>query len=328
MRIGLGGITFVLDLSGAEALMLLFLVSLTGGAFLYMKKLRKERVTRLGNFKTLRDVSGARSLGSPIILMAKIFIVTLLFLTATESMEVRASQPVTNVSFAVTVDSSQSMLMPDYEPSRLGYSKDRLQEWVTNMPFQANISVVKFAREAETMSLMTRDENEVRRAIDRIEVNLNQSGTRIDRAIKRSMEIGPNSNKRIILVTDGRNLKETEINRSISLARSTSAEIYVFDIPRNQETQQIENQLNLTIARSGLQGTLDRTETESRLRQLASTSGGEYYQIENSEFFSAALNDTYTKENKLGINSNLYILVFLSFLVIFEMLLYSKYGAL
>ena len=329
MNIPLGFFTLVLDVSNSEILMLLFLILLTFGAFLYMKRLRKDRVTKLGNYKTLEKVHDTNSLGSPIILASKILIVTLLFLTATGSIEVRASQPVTDTQFTVTLDTSQSMLMPDYDPSRLGYAKTGINEWIRNMPFEANISVVEFAREGRIRSLMTMDESQMTSAVNEIEVDLNQSGSRLDYGLEKALETGnnQNQNQRVLVVTDGENLREREINRSLSIAQDTSAEIYIFKIPRNEETIQFENQLNLSATSTGFESTDGGNSIES-LRRIADASGGSYYSIENSQFFSAALQDAYTEESRVGINSNLYILIFLSFFVISEMLLYSKYGAL
>ncbi|MFB6099733.1 MAG: VWA domain-containing protein [Candidatus Nanohalobium sp.] len=328
VEIGIGPINLILKLSQADALMLLFLIGLTTASFYLMRRMRKDRVTKLGNYQTLKEVHDSISIGSPVILAAKILLVTILFLTATESIQIEAQQPVTDVNYAITVDSSQSMLIPDYEPDRLGYVKKRLVNWVQNLPVRADLSVVSYSSQAETHALPTKDTGRIVKAIRSIEVNLNRSGTDLSAGLTAALENGNNNKKRVILVTDGRNIRDREIQQSIEIARNTSAQIYIFELPRNNQTEQLYQQLNLSLAEANLKGGVREEVVNSGLRRIAEITGGGYYEVDNSEFFQAALDDTTTKEKKLGINSNFYILIFISFFVIFEMLLYSKYGAL
>ncbi len=329
MEVNIGPINLILQLSSQDSLMLLFLVALTAASFYYMRKLRKDRVTKLGNFQTLKEVHGSTSIGSPIVLAAKILIVSTLFLTATDSIQVEAQQPVTDVRYSILVDSSQSMLIPDYEPDRLGFAKDRLSRWVRNLPVRANISVLSYSSRVTTQSLPTMNTERTRNSIQSINVNLNRSGSNLSRALKASLEIGSNSNKRILMVTDGMNILEEDIQASLRTARNTQAEIYIFQIPRNNETELLYRQLNLSLAEAGVDSGVSRENGSSTsLRRIARESGGAYYRVDDSEFFQAALEDTTTEEKKLGIDSSFYILLFISFFVIFEMLLYSKYGAL
>jgi hypothetical protein len=328
VEIGIGPINIILELGRNDALMLAFLIALTTASFYYMRKMRKDRVTKLGNFQTLKEVHDSISIGSPMILGAKILIVSVLFLTATESIQVEAQQPVTDVNYAITVDASQSMLIPDYEPDRLGYAKGRLNNWVQDLPVRADLSVISFSSRAEIRALPTKDTGRVTEAIQDIEVNLNRSGTDLSEALTDALENGDNSKKRVLLVTDGRNMRDEEIQQSIEIARNTSAQIHIFEIPRNNQTEQLYQQLNLSLAEANLEGGVREEVVNSGLRRIADITGGGYYEVDDGEFFQAALDDTTTKEKKLDINSSFYILLFISFFVIFEMLLYSKYGAL
>lgn len=330
MRIGIGGLNLVLEMSLVDTLMLLFLIGLTTGSFLLMKRMRKNRVTKLGNYQTLKEVHNSHTIGSPVILGAKVIVVCLLFMTATESISVEASQPVTDVDYVLAVDSSQSMLIPDYQPDRLGYVKDRVQEWVGNMNVRADMSVMQFSSDSTIMSLPTKNKRTTRQALDDIEVNISKSGTNIPDAINRSLELGdgPNSQKRVLIFTDGDNLDTEEIQRTVETAQNTSARLYFFDIPRNNRTSQLYRQLNLSLAEANLEGTVS-TETDSiTLQRVAQITGGGYYRVDNQEFFTAALQDTSTRQQEIELDSSYYILMFISGFVIFEMLLYSKYGAI
>jgi Mg-chelatase subunit ChlD len=330
MELSIGTINVILDLSLQDSLMLLFLIGLTAVSFYLMKRMRKDRVTKLGNYKTLKEVHDSTSIGSPVILGAKILVVSTLFLTATESIQVEAQQPVTDVEYVLTVDSSQSMLIPDYEPDRIGYAKDRLENWVNNLPLRANISVLSFSSETTTRNLPTMNTDRTVSSLREISVDLNRSGTNLTKALRTSLEVGETStDRRVLVITDGRNIREEDQQSSLELARETSAEIYFFDIPRNNETEQLYRQLNLSLAEAGIDSGVTReVSSTAGLQRIAQESGGSYYRVDDSDFFQAALDDTTTETEKLGINSSFYILIFISFFVIFEMLLYSKYGAL
>lgn len=329
MKINVGQLNLILELGQREILMLLVLVTLTAASFWYMKKLRKDRVTRLGNYETLKEVHNKRSVGSPVILIAKILVVTVLFLTATESVHLEAQQPVTDVNYVVAVDSSNTMLMPDYEPDRFGYAQERLVSWIENLGVRADISVMKYSSQVTTISLPTKDTEKTVNALSKSQVNLNATGTDISNAIEEASKLGKDtSKKRILLVTDGSGVREEDIRDAKKVVKNSSFRIYVFNIPRNNRTDQMYEQLNLSLAEAGIKESPSVESYEEGLRELAEASGGEHYSVDDGEFFHAALDDTTTKEKRVGIDSSFYILIFLSFFVIFEMLLYSKYGAL
>jgi hypothetical protein len=329
MEISLGTISFLIDVSLREGLMLLFLIGITVGSFFLMKRMRKDRVIKLGNYKTLKEVKGSRSLDSIVILAGKIIVVCLLFLAATESIQIEKQQPVTDTEYVVVMDSSQSMLIPDYEPDRLGYIKKRLIRWVRQMPVRARLSVVEFSSEPKVKVLPTKSNEDVIEGIQSVEVDLSKSGTNIYGALNRSIQLsGEAEDRRILVLTDGSDMTTQQINRSIQLARNTSAEIYFFDVPRNNRTEQLYTQLNLSIAEENIGGGIKTEDNSFALRRIAEITEGDYYTVDDRRFFKAALNDTNTREERVGIDSSFYILIFISFFVIFEMLLYSRYGAL
>lgn len=329
MKLAIGNINLILELGRNEFLMLVFLILLTAVSFRYMKKLRKDRVTKLGNFKTLQEVHNTHSLGSPIILGVKIIIVCMLFLTATESIQMEAKQPVTDVNYVVAIDSSQSMLMPDYEPDRISYAKSRLVNWIGDLQIKADMSVLEFSSSPNILSLPTKNPDDTIKSVKDAEVNLNKSGTDLSKAIDESLRLGDdNGKKRIIVVTDARGFQKEDIEDTKDLVRNNSAKIYFFELSRNEKTEQVYEQLNLSLAEANLDGSARSEESNNGLRVIADISGGNYYTVDDKDFFQAALDDTTTKKREIGINSSFYILLFLSFFVIFEMLLYSKYGAL
>lgn len=328
MAFSVGPVDITILLNNQDLLMLAALIAITVISFFYMRKARKNRVTNLGNYKTLKEVHHSKNLGSPIILIAKIAIVTLIFLAATDSVQIETQQPVTDSSYVIAIDTSQSMLVPDYEPTRIEYAKQEIREWIDDLPFRARMSVLEFSSGTEVLTLMTLNEDEILEAVGEADVNLEQTGTTINNSIRRALTLGEsNNNKKILMVTDGKDMSQAEINSSLRMAQETEAEIHIFEIPRNNETEQLYQQLNLTLAEAGIEEGLTQNRTES-LQRIAEASGGKYYEASDGAFFQAALENTYTQTQDVDVDSSFYILLLISGMVISEMFIYSRYGAL
>lgn len=320
-----------LELPPENLYMLGFLVVLTVGSYYYMRRFRKERMTRLGNYQTLKEVHDYSTAASPMVLGVKLLIVTLLFLAATDSIEVRTTQPVANTDFVVAVDRSQSMMTPDYEPSRLDYVEGSLVKWLERTRGTTNISVVAFAGNSKVVQSPTRDKDQVIETIKSIEPGLKSPGTALAPAISLGTEMlaGNERNKRLIVITDGQNTAETSLEKTIEEARRNGVKVYFVGIDSNSETRDLYGNLNTTMKQQGFSGTADiPTVNGNKLRAAATRTGGEFYRVKNGQMFGFALQDVVFSDARLGLNSDYLILVFISILVVTEIAVYSRYGAI
>jgi len=163
MEIALGTYRLIISLPAKNIGMLLFLIGITTAAYFYMRRLRRERTVKLGNFETLKEVHGKKSIASPSVLLIKSLTVVMLFLVATGSISILSEEPVADTDFVVAIDNSQSMLTPDYPPDRLSFAKSTTRNWISRLPSRTNISVLTFAGEAAPVQTSSRDQEETLR---------------------------------------------------------------------------------------------------------------------------------------------------------------------
>lgn len=311
--------------------MLLVLWILTLVSYYFMRRFRKKRTIKLGNFDTLKQVHGYESMASPVVLAVKIFIITVLFLAATNSVELRTVHPVTDTDYTLAVDSSQSMVTPDYEPNRLEYSKERTVEWLNRMPARANISVITFSSVPKQKSSSNHNPEEAVQNVESINPDLQNPGTALAPAISLGVTtlISSDKEKRLVIITDGENTADQPVSEAVTRAKRNNVSIYILGITSNQRTDELYDSLNSTLGESNLGGEIDRPELDhEQLKQAAEKTGGEYYPIKTEDMFNAAFRDIVIRNERIGLNSDYIIMIFISLLIITETAVYSRYGAI
>lgn len=331
MQIQLGTYRLIVNLPAENIGMLLVLLAITTASYFYMRRLRKERTVKLGNFETLKEVHGKRSIASPSVLIIKSLTVIMLFLVATGSITILSEQPVTQTDFTVAIDNSQSMLTPDYPPNRLEFTKSTLNDWMSRLPARANVSVITFAGTAQTVQTPTRNTQTVQNAISGIQPDLDSSGTAIGEAIDTGVTQLQTSenNRRIVLVTDGENTAGMNVSPAITRARENNVTVDVVGISSTESTEALFQNLSESLEGTGFEGELERPQINSTgLENYATATGGTYYEITSSSFLQESFRDIVLEEETVELDSSYYVLVFISLLIISEMLLYSKFGAI
>ncbi len=315
--------------------MLILLVALVIASYIVMVKIRKKRVMKLGNFYTLKKVQGFRvTIPHPYLLLAKIIIVTLLFLVATDSIKVNIVKPVTNTDFILAIDTSQTMLMPDYVPNRLGEAKKASIHWLEKLPAISKIGVIQFSDVASPVVYPTTDFSKVSKGIESVKVNLNTSGTAIGDAIMLADSMLANSgrHKVLVIITDGRNNAGINVTTAARKALMDGLVIYAIGIGNNEKTAQFVNQFRDLIKQLGYNTTeadLDVSDLDMKtLQEITSSTGGKAFEVKNEDQFDKAFQSIVTKNEAISLNSVFYILLFIVALEIVEMIIFAKFGAL
>jgi len=333
MELSIGPLKVYITLPYRGLGMLLALIALTIVVYILMVRLRKKRVLKFANYKTLQRVHGFKSwIPHPGILIIKIITITLLFLVATQSIELNIVKPVANTDFVIAIDSSQTMLMPDYEPNRLSEAKSVAAKWLEKLPSSTKIGVIEFSEKAIPLTSMTTDYYKAMNAIDRVQVNLNSSGTAIGDAIElgTSMLASSHKQKFLIIITDGRNNAGMNVTDAVEDAKKHDVIIYTIGIAPTNETEALFNELKQTLEKTGTSSTnitfpyLD----EKTLQYAAKETGGKFFLVNSPELFEESFKNIVIKNERIPLNSDYYVLMFVSFLLIAELLAYAKLGAL
>lgn len=315
----------VLDLPPENILMLGILWGLTFTSYYLLRKVRKNRMTQLGNFETLKEVHEHRTSASPVVLGMKIVIVTLLFLTATQSIEYRTSYPVQNTDYVFTIDTSPSMTNPDYEPSRLEFSKEVMVDYIQRMPQTSEKSVLEFSGTVTVESPMTREKEETISSLRRLEPDLENPGSSLAEAAEIGVDTLADSEREkvLIIVTDGHTSNQQDLTDVADYAEEESVEINIIGLENDQSLEELYDRLEANFSQQDNPG----GDFEG-LEQLSSSTGGDYFSVYSGQSFDLAVRDVVMDEEELGLNSDYIIMVFIALLVITEIWIYSRYGAI
>ena len=329
MEIALPWFDLVLDLPPENVLMLIFLASLTFLTYFYMRRFRKERTTKLGNFETLKEVHGHKTAASLAVLGMKITIVLLLFLAATNAVEVRTEYSVPDTDYVIAFDSSPSMTTYDYEPTRFEYAQEQTVKYIERMPKATNISVLTFSDTSTTISGFEEDPDETVDDLEDIEPDLENPGSSVASAVTQGTDslTGSGQDKSLIIFTDGMTDSEEDFYEAVSYADENDVNLYFIGIEDNQQTQELYQELEESFE-DEFDFTPDEDSDSALFQEASERTGGSYYEIRSEGMFDAALEDIVIEQDRLGLDSDYIILVFIALLVITEIWVYSRYGAL
>ncbi len=329
MEINLLGVKIVITLPSRSLGMLILLLGIVTVSYLLMTKMRKERVLKFANFYTLRKIHGYKSIVPSIwILLIKLFIVTLLFLVATDSIEISMVRPVANTDFCIAIDVSQTMLLPDYSPNRLEFVKKTVENWLDELPGASKICVLKFADSASPVVPLTGDIFKIRKKIEKISITPNNTGTALGEAIVLGSSMLAQSDKQrfLILITDGKNNAGRSLEEALKIAREKNVIIYAIGIGLTNETRKIYEQLAEIARKRGIKFNFPELDTE-QLKMIARETGGKFFFVTNEKAFEESMKNVLVKNERIPLNSDYYVLLFISLLVALELLVFSKFGA-
>lgn len=340
MILSIFNLKIILDIPYRSLFLLFILIVLTSVCFFYMMELRKKRYIRFGNFRTLKKVEGSSKFNiNYLILLSKVLIISILFLVATDSLEMSIMSPISDTDFVIMIDSSPSMLYEDYENTRLDAVKEMTIDSLALLPGSTKVGVISFTGEVDKKTSLTTDSIEIKQAINSIYIS-NNSGTAIGDALIMAGGILKTSDKRrrIILITDGKSNSGIDIEAASEVLVSSEVSVDVIGIGNNDLTQQFFNQKVDLINRSSLIPESEKRRffqvyalpelDEEGLKTLAHSTGGSFYLIDNSNNIRNSFTNILIANNRINLDSDYYILLMISFLMVFEFLIYSKYGAL
>ncbi|MFH1590888.1 MAG: VWA domain-containing protein [archaeon] len=302
-----------------NGLLLTLLIALTMFAYFFAMYLRGKRAAYFGNLKTLERVHGFRHFHvSPWVLLVKVIIVSLLFIVATETVEVRKMTPIADTDYVILIDASSSMANTDYNPTRLAAAKEISKSWVRILGNNTRVGLIAFSQDIQNLVPLTFDKKKVEREIDLIQIDYSKSGTSIDYALSSGYDLLKNSrmNKEVLLLTDG---TEGVESRTIANAKAGRIKIYSFGIGSAviDETPEEYRDMYSSLAFNF-----------TKLDILSNATGASAYKVGNSLELEYAFREATLEKIDIPLNSGYYIIILIAVISILELLLYSKLGGL
>ncbi|MFH1834972.1 MAG: VWA domain-containing protein [Methanobacteriota archaeon] len=248
----------------------------------------KVRVLRFGNFEVLEKVTGDRIRHSTIPpLILRILAVVFFILAASDPRIVEYKQ-VVGEDFVLTIDTSSSMLTPDFPPNRLEATKETAIRWISSMQ-NARVGVVTFAGKPYVRTEPTLDKEKVLDILATITTD-SPAGTAIGEALISSAALLSDSeterNKTIILITDGRNNVGVSINDSLESLIKSNIRVYAVGIGTSESAEIV---IPSELADKNATITEFPQIDEEVLQSLANMTGGKYARVEDMQSLKGVL---------------------------------------
>jgi len=197
---------------------------------------------------------------------------------------------VNSLDIFLCLDISGSMSTPDLKPSRIEAAKATLGAFVDGAPGD-RIGMVVFAGKAFTQCPLTLDHDVVKYFIQQVDLTTvgidgTALGDGLALAVSRLVQEKDDSDKVIVLATDGQNNAGIDPIKSAALA--AGAGVKVFTIGIGVKGGAI---VQMTNAFGQVQSFREEEPDEPLLKAIASATGGEYFRAQDSD----SLNAIYTQ---------------------------------
>lgn len=186
------------------------------------------------------------------------------------------------IDIILTLDYSTSMLAQDFYPNRLEVSKQLASDFILKRRSD-RIGLVAFSGEAFTLCPLTTDQVMLSQLLLRRDMEMLEDGTAIGMGLATAVNRLKDSkakSKIVILLTDGdNNAGYLDPQEAAILAKNTGVKVYTIgvgsdgkaNIPRQQDvTGQI------------IMGLIEVTLNEPLLREIANTTGGQYFRAKDA----------------------------------------------
>jgi len=274
--------------------------------YIISRFLAKKRVITFGNYEILEKVVGRKILSPDIIPMILRILAVLLIVIAVSNPRLTYIKFSPNTEYVIAMDTSASMLTPDFYPNRLEVEKKAVLNFIDKAE-DAEIGIISFSGKAYVKSQLTNDRDKLKEIV--LDLNVETpAGTAIGEALISSVSLLSNGvegkNKTIILITDGRNNVGISIEKALSVVKQNNIKVFCLGIGSNKTMnytipEEIKK-LNATVAEFPI---LD----ENSLIKIANETGGKFFKITNETEFEKAIEFPIVKK-EITINPTMYLL--------------------
>lgn len=184
----------------------------------------------------------------------------------------------------IALDASQSMMIEDYDPNRLGFVKQSLIEFFGNRK-KCDIGMILFGAEAIQYNLKLHDSCYAPSLINQINFDLVPVGTAIGNAIWHAINSTTTTgvNKKIVIIGDGDNTAgNMSIEMAIDMARNRGIKVYTIGVgntglvPFGKDFYGTPNMVSDTFS-------------DSDFKKIAVATGGKYYWAKDKELLITSL---------------------------------------
>ncbi len=231
----------------------------------------------------------------PIVLRVVAITAIIVALSRPQDIEENSQSTSEGIDIVMAIDISGSMLARDFKPDRIGAAKEVAASFINDRASD-RMGLVVFAGEAFTQSPLTTDKATLQTLLARIQSGVIEDGTAIGNglatALNRLRESQAKS-KVVILLTDGVNNRgEIAPITAATIAKEMGIKVYTIGVGSNDTAPYPQVDMYGNIIRYvPTKVEID----EDTLKEIASTTGGEYFRATNNK----KLEEIYSQINTL-----------------------------
>jgi len=256
--------------------------------FIYKLIKKRRPVLLLPYASEIKKIKGISLKGNDLTFILQILILVLLSISATMPRYVKGEMRyfTEGIDIMIALDCSTSMEALDFEPkSRITVAKEVFKEFIDSRK-NDRIGLVVFAKQAYTQSPLTLDYKALKTLIDPIRTGVIEDGTAIGNAIAvaiNRLRESQAKTKTIFLITDGdNNAGNISPLEAAELAKKFGIIIYPIMIGKDGPVPYPVGKdfFGRTVYRN-----VEFTTNPNLLKEIASTTGGEYFEAKSYEQF-------------------------------------------
>ena len=293
-----------------DYLYLLFILPVLLILFLYSMYIKKRNLKRFGNMKVIRGLMPDIALKKQYLKFWLLFAAVALFIIVIAGPQFGSKLETVKkqgIEVMICLDVSNSMLSTDINPSRLDKSKQILSRLIDNLN-NDKIGLIVFAGDAFIQLPITSDYVSAKMFLSSINpAMVPTQGTAIGAAINlaiRSFTPNENSEKTIVLITDGENHEDDAMGAAKAAAEKGitvnvlgvgSVQGGPIPIPRSNGFQR-DNEGNMIITKLN----------EAMCQEIAAAGNGMYARTDNTNNALKALQSDLDKMSKSEVESKVY----------------------
>jgi Ca-activated chloride channel homolog len=184
-------------------LFLLFIIPLFIFFHFASMRWRSKKALKFANFQAISRVSGVDLFSKNIVILILSCVIVMLLVFSISGTTIHLTREITDFSFVIAIDSSQSMSADDFYPNRMDFSKAVSKEIIDFLPQDTAIGIVSFGAYSFIEKDLTKHKTELKSSTDKIQIS-NVGGTGFYEAIVTSSNLLFNEKgKTVILLSDG-----------------------------------------------------------------------------------------------------------------------------
>lgn len=280
--------------------------------FMYGYTRKKKRTIKFGNYETLKKVAGQDVIRTDLFLaVTRVIAISALLIGLSTPVIVQNVQGV-DTDFVITLDTSASMFSG--EPTKMELAKDASQEFVSQLGNTSEVGLVTYSGNVSEDMELSDNHGAVSAMIEQAELG-EEPGTATGDAVatSSSMLLSSNQSKTVMLVTDGTNNRGQSVEEAADFASRQNVTVNPIGIGEEEVEEQDEH--GIIRGENATRADFNNL-NETRLQNLANTTGGEALFVTDSENLEAAFLELEEQEAETDISR--YLILLAGFLLVLD----------